>query len=128
MLSLCHCAILLRPSSLIEAHALLDSAPEADFVMGVSEYEYSPVQALKADTQGYLSYMWPEWRGIQSQFQPHLVVSNGSLYWARAEALKVEQTFYGRRLKGYLLPPEQVVDIDTPADLERARLLHEKRS
>lgn len=121
-------AILLRPSSLIEAHALLDSAPEADFVMGVSEYEYSPVQALKADTQGYLSCMWPEWRGIQSQFQPHLVVSNGSVYWARADALKVEQTFYGRRLKGYLLPPEQVVDIDTPADLERARLLHEKRS
>ena len=116
-------AILLRPDSLIASHALLDSEPEADFVMGVSEYEHPPVQALKADEQGYLAYMWPEWRGVQSQFQPHLVVSNGSLYWARAAALKAEQTFYGRRLKGYVVPPEQAADIDTPADLERLRQL-----
>ena len=116
-------AVLLRPDSITAAQSLLDSAPEADFVMGVSEYEYSPVQALKADAQGYLSYMWPEWRGIQLQIQPRLVVSNGSLYWARAEALKSEKTFYGRRLKGCSLPPEQVADIDTPADLERVRLL-----
>jgi CMP-N-acetylneuraminic acid synthetase len=114
-------AILLRPDSLISSHALLDETPEADFVMGVTEYEHPPVQALKADDQGYLAYMWPEWRGVQSQFQPHLVVSNGSLYWARAAALKAEKTFYGRRLKGYLVPPEQVADIDTPDDLERAR-------
>lgn len=116
-------AILLRPDSITAAHVLLDSAPVADFVMGISEYEHSPVQALQADTQGYLSYMWPEWRGVQSQRQPYLVVSNGSLYWARAQALKAEKTFYGRRLKGYPLPPEQVSDIDTPVDLERIRLL-----
>ncbi len=120
-------AVLLRPESLIAAHALLDEAPEADFVMGVSEYEHPPVQALKADDQGYLSYMWPEWRGVQSQFQPRLLVSNGSLYWARAAALKAEQTFYGRRLKGWVVPPEQVADIDTAADLERARQRFEAR-
>jgi CMP-N-acetylneuraminic acid synthetase len=114
-------AVLLRPESLVASHALLDAAPPADFVMGVSEYEHPPVQALKADEQGFLSYMWPEWRGVQSQFQPRLVVSNGSLYWARAEALKAEKTFYGARLKGYTVPPSQVVDIDTPEDLEQAR-------
>ncbi len=118
-------AVLLRPESIAAAHGLLDLAPEADFVMGVSEYEHPPVQALKADGQGYLSYMWPEWRGVQSQFQPHLLVSNGSLYWARAEAFKAEKTFYGQRLKGYVLPPEQTADIDTPADLERVRRLFE---
>ena len=121
-------AVLLRPESLIAAHALLDEAPEADFVMGVSEYEHPPVQALKADDQGYLSYMWPEWRGVQSQFQPRLLVSNGSLYWARAEALRAEKTFYGRRLKGWVVPSEQVADIDTAADLERARRRFEARA
>jgi N-acylneuraminate cytidylyltransferase len=120
-------AVLLRPESLIASHALLDEAPEADFVMGVSEYEQPPVQALKADEHGYLAYMWPEWRGVQSQRQPRLVVSNGSLYWARAAALKAEKTFYGRRLKGYPLPLEQVADIDTADDLERARRLFEGR-
>lgn len=114
-------AILLRPESLVASHALLDTSPQADFVMGVSQYEHPPVQALKADDQGYLSYMWPEWRGVQSQFQPHLVVSNGSLYWARAEALKAEKTFYGARLKGFAVPTGQVADIDTAEDLERVR-------
>jgi N-acylneuraminate cytidylyltransferase len=121
-------AILLRPESIVAAHALLEGPPEADFVMGVSEYEHPPVQALKADERGYLSYMWPEWRGVQSQLQPHLVVSNGSFYWARAAALKEEKTFYGRRLKGYLVSPEQVADIDTLADLERVRRLFGRQS
>lgn len=121
-------AILLRADSILAAHALLDAPPAADFVMGVSEYEHPPVQALKADEQGFLDYMWPEWRGVQSQFQPRLLVSNGSLYWARAAALKAQKTFCGARLKGYLLPLEQVADIDTAEDLARARLRLEARA
>jgi pseudaminic acid cytidylyltransferase len=106
-------AVLLTPETLVGAHTLLCEKPEADFVMGVSEYEHPPVQALKADDNGYLSYMWPEWRGIQSQLQPHLVVSNGTFYWARRNALFEEKTFYGRRLKGSVVPTEQASDIDT---------------
>jgi pseudaminic acid cytidylyltransferase len=112
-------AVLLAPQTLVAAYALLGSEPAADFVMGVSEYEHPPVQALKADDNGYLSYMWPEWRGIQSQFQPRLVVSNGTFYWARRNALLKEKTFYGRRLKGSVVPSEQVSDIDTQEDLTR---------
>lgn len=120
-------AFLLRPETIAAAYALLDSPPAADFVMGVSAYEHPPVQALKADEQGFLSYMWPEWRGVRSQHQPHLVVSNGSVYWARAGALRAERSFYGRRLKGYPVPEDQVTDIDTAADLERARRQLEAR-
>jgi len=110
-------AVLLIPATLVAAHELLSTAPEADFVMGVSEYEHPPVQALKADNNGYLSYMWPEWCGIQSQLHPRLVVSNGTFYWARRHALMEEMTFYGRRLKGFIVPSEQVSDIDTQEDL-----------
>lgn len=120
-------ACLLRPQTLVASRALLDAAPAADFVMGVSEYEHPPVQALKADEQGFLSYMWPEWRGVQSQFQPHLVVSNGTLYWARAEALQRERSFYGSRLKGFAVPADEVADIDTIQDLECARRRIEER-
>lgn len=112
-------AVLLEPETITAAHKLLGGESEADFVMGVSEYEHPPVQALKADDNGYLSYMWPEWRGIQSQFHPHLVVSNGTFYWARRPALLEEKTFYGRRLRGATVPSEQVSDIDTLEDLTR---------
>jgi len=114
-------AVLLIPQTLIASSKLLSTTPEADFVMGVSEYEHPPVQALKDDGDGYLVYQWPEWRGIQSQFQPHLVVSNGSFYWARRNALIEEKTFYGRRLKGFVVPPEQVGDLDTPGDLAKIK-------
>lgn len=112
-------AVLLTPETIIDSHELLGAIPEADFVMGVSEYEHPPVQALKADDNGYLSYMWPEWRGIQSQFHPRLVVSNGTFYWAHRHALLEEKTFYGRRLRGFVVPSDQVSDIDTQEDLTR---------
>jgi len=112
-------AVLLAPETIAAAHKLLGGEPKADFVMGVSEYEYPPVQALKAGDNDYLTYMWPEWRGIQSQFHPHLVVSNGTFYWARRQALLEEKTFYGRRLLGATVPSEQVSDLDTREDLAR---------
>jgi CMP-N-acetylneuraminic acid synthetase len=112
-------AVFLKSSTLLSSCEQLMGDSDADFVMGVSEYEHHPVQALKADAQGNLSYMWPEWRGIQSQQYPNLVVSNGTFYWARREALIREKTFYGQRLKGFVIPAEQVSDIDTAHDLDR---------
>lgn len=112
-------AVLLKPDTVKAAHRLLDAEPQADFVMGVSEYEHPPVQALKADAHGYLSYMWPDWKGVQSQLHPHLVVSNGTFYWARREALLKERTFYGSRLRGAIVPADEASDIDTSKDLIR---------
>lgn len=111
-------AILLRSESVIAARKLLDEGVGADFVMGVSEFEHPPVQALTVSTEGYLSYMWPEWRGVQSQSYPDLVVSNGTFYWGRRDALLNEKTFYGRRLRGVVVPHDQVSDIDTQEDLD----------
>ena len=85
--------------------------------MGVSRYIYPPVQALRENERGYLSYMWPEWKNIQSQFQPELLVSNGTFYWARRAALLQEKTFYGERMKGYIVPEEEVSDINNLSDL-----------
>lgn len=110
-------AVLLAPETLTAAHAMLSEQPKIEFVMGVSEYEHPPVQALKADDKGRLSYMWSEWQGIQSQHHPHLVVSNGTFYWSKRNSLMKEKTFYGKRMKGFIVPPEQVSDIDTQEDL-----------
>lgn len=110
-------AVLLTSGAIIDSYALFDSEPVADFVMGVSEYEHPPVQALKKNPDGFLTYMWPEWENVQSQFHPQTVVSNGTLYWARRTALLQEKSFYGQRLKGFIVPYEQTTDIDTEEDL-----------
>jgi len=114
-------AIFLEPRHLVESEALLDSAPQADLVMGVSEFEHHPVQAL-TEQGGYLKPMWPEYLERQSQFYPKLVVSNGTLYWARTEAFQGTKDFYGERLKGFELEKAYQVDIDTPEDFELAKL------
>lgn len=112
-------AVLLKPETLRASYVLMDAEPGADYVMGVSYYEHPPVQALKADDSGYLTYMWPEWKGVQSQFQPQLVVSNGTFYWARRQPFLTDQTFYGARLRGAVVPEDEVSDIDTEADFKK---------
>jgi pseudaminic acid cytidylyltransferase len=113
-------AVLLKPESIVEGYRVLHDQPETDFVMGVSEFEYSPVQALRENTDGYLSYMWPEWKGVQSQMHPRLLVSNGTFYWARRNPLLNQKTFYGARLRGIVMPDEEVCDIDTERDYQIA--------
>jgi len=94
----------------------------ADVVMGVSEFNLQPVHALE-NRSGYLSHKWPGYRGMQSQFQPELVASNGTLYWARTSAFMKSPTFYPEKLKGYPIPWIRAIDMDTPEDLEIARIL-----
>ena len=115
-------AVLLKPESIVAGYRIMRDQVDTDFVMGVSEYEHPPVQALKEGEGGYLSYMWPEWKGVQSQFHPRLSVSNGAVYWARRQALLKQRTFYGKRLKGLHIPAAQVSDIDTQQDLDELRL------
>lgn len=114
-------AVLLKPESISSAKLLLDSPSAVDFVMGVSQYEHPPVQALVEGADGLLAYMWPEWKGVQSQFYPRLVVSNGTFYWARKDPMLREGTFYGERLRGFVVPPDEVSDIDDLKDFERVR-------
>ena len=114
-------AVLITSDTIIQAYNDLHQHPKADYVMGVSKYNLPPVQALKYDEDGFLSYMWPEFRGVQSQFHPDLCVSNGSFVWADTKVFMREKTFYGTKLKGYLVSNEEMIDIDTHDDYLLAR-------
>ncbi|WDP89721.1 MAG: acylneuraminate cytidylyltransferase family protein [Desulfobacter sp.] len=96
---------------------------DPDVVMGVSEFNLQPVQALERNREGFLSHKWPEYTGRQSQFQPRLTASNGTFYWAKARAFDATTGFYPERLAGYQIPWLRAIDIDTPEDLENARRL-----
>ena len=61
--------------------------------------------------------MWPELADIPRLQAPKLSVDNGSTYWCRTESFLAERTFYGRGLRGYAMPRERSVDVDTATDL-----------
>jgi len=84
--------------------------------MGVSSFNYSPVQALVVDENGYAKMLLQDYEKTQSQFHPKFRVSNGSFYWARAASFNEEKTFYSPSLKVYDVPPGEVCDLDTPED------------
>ena len=114
-------AVVLNAHTIEQALGLYDESPRINYVMGVSKYNFPPVQALRADGNGFLSYMWPEYIGLQSQFHPELVVSNGSFVWARTDAFMRDKIFYAEGLKGYEVPYSEVMDIDTVEDYERIK-------
>lgn len=111
-------AILLKSDTLHQAYQELNFDAATNYVMGVSEYNYPPVQALKSDKEGFLTYMWPEYIGKQSQFYPQLVVSNGTFVWARSDSFMQDRIFYANGLRGFLVPANESLDIDTQEDYE----------
>jgi CMP-N-acetylneuraminic acid synthetase len=111
-------AVFLDCQEIVASRSKLDEH-DANYVMGVSTYNYHPVQALREE-KGYLTSMWPEYQVKKSQDYPQLVVSNGTLYWAKVAAFERDMTFYGPRLVGHLL---ESIDVDTQEDY-RALLEH----
>lgn len=120
-------AAFLDPIDLTASLALLNEHPQADVVMGVSGYPIHPFKALRS-VDGYLVPEFPDQVAAKSQNYPHLVASNGTFYWGRSGSFVANRTFYPRRLKGYALPSDRAVDLDTPEDLEWARRLQRLRA
>lgn len=118
-------ALFITPDDILNSFQILLQNSETDFVMGVSDFNLQPVQALE-EKDGFLVSKWPEYRELQSQFHPKLVASNGTLYWARTSAFLQVQNFYGTRLKGYTIPKLRAIDVDTQEDLEFAQCVAKK--
>jgi len=55
-------------------------------------------------------------------------LGNGSTYAVNVDAFKKQKTFYGEKLKVYLMPKERSVDIDTQSDFDLAAFHAEKGS
>ena len=92
-----------------------------DFAMAVTRYDLPPHQALKFGPDDTLQPMWPELVARRSSDLPQLCVDNGSTYAVTTEAFREHRTFYGPTLRGFEMPRERSIDIDTPLDLELAR-------
>ncbi|QDC47519.1 acylneuraminate cytidylyltransferase family protein [Candidatus Methylopumilus universalis] len=114
-------AALLQSETIRGSYQMFLNDKDINYLMGVSEYNYSPVQALIENKYGELSYLMPDYVGIQSQNYPKLVVSNGSFVWGRARQFQQDKLFYSEKLKGYLVSENEVCDIDSALDYEKLK-------
>ena len=102
--------------SVVEAVA----SGEADFAMAVTDFPYSPFEALEVADDGRARLMWPEYATKSRQDRPHVMVDAGSVYAVNAAAYLKSRTVYGPDLKVVEVPAERAVDIDTAEDIVRA--------
>lgn len=87
-------------------------AADADFLMAVTDYIYSPFQALH-ERNGHLRPFWaPLYYRKCSQDLPKVVVDNGAIYLMYVDAFRREKIFYGERLIGFHMPLARSVDVD----------------
>ena len=89
-----------------------------DLVLSVTDYEQYPHQALRLENDGKVTIQWPDLLHMSRQERPHLVVDAGSIYWLNTESFIKNKNFYGKSIRGYTLPRERAIDVDTKNDLD----------
>lgn len=99
-------------------------AAGADCALAVTDYDFPPLRALSQNADGSLKFNWPEHELTRSQDLPDLVHDAGMFYFFRAEQLQKTGSLLGGKVVGVPIPRVRAIDIDTPEDLELARVLH----
>lgn len=108
----------LRNAEDIRQMARLAVSRDTDFVHAVTTFSGNPYQLMYQNDFGYLVPAWPLLVQKKSQELPIPYHGNGSTYFARVEALMAMKTFYGPKLKGYIMDRIRSVDIDTQEDFD----------
>ncbi len=96
---------------------------EVNYVFPVSNFP-SPIQrALRRTDDGRVHPFWPEYAATRTQDLEPGYFDVGQFYWGQAQAWLDSLNIH---LNGcsIVIPEWRVVDIDTPADWERAELLY----
>lgn len=128
----------LRPTSpyrktewIDDAIQLLIEHPEADSVRSVSEPEKHPYRMFTIDSNGLLDpimkHEHPEPYVLRRQDLPKIYFYNCVVDITKPHTLFVKKSMTGEKIFPYIMNPEEVMDIDTPADLEIANILFSKK-
>jgi pseudaminic acid cytidylyltransferase len=103
---------------------LVDSDTQS--VIGVVEYDISPAFALEIKEGGLVEPLLEEkyfTSKTRTQETPDYVHPNGSLYAAKIDAFRENNSFYTKKTVAHKMPPERSFDIDTERDLTIARAI-----
>ncbi len=123
--------VLLQPTSPLRSPDDIDAAvtlaveTRADAVCGVCVASPHPQRAMTLGADGTLSHFVglartadPRRQDLEPAFAP-----NGAIFVNRRSALLRDRTFVPPGTRAYVMPPDRSIDVDTPWDLELARLI-----
>ena len=117
--------ILLQPTSPLRTAADIDGSIEmilktsAPAVISVCRRQTSPFWLLHLNSEGVISPVFPDCeRHNRRQDVPEVFEPNGAIYLVRVESFVKEQTLFPKETRGWIMPPERSIDIDTLEDIE----------
>lgn len=118
----------LRTAADIDAAIALAQEKDADSVIGVTEPHGHPYWCQTLLPDGRLAPFLPPPPGsLRRQDLPVALMPNGAIFLARIEWLRRHGSFYGGKTFAYVMPPERSLDIDTPWDLDLARMVLQEK-
>jgi pseudaminic acid cytidylyltransferase len=93
-----------------------------DYCFPVTEFPSAIQRALKQNSDGVMQPFYPEFELARSQDLEPAYYDAGQFYWGKKNAWLSNPRIHSNGA-GYVIPSWRVVDIDTPADWDRAELL-----
>jgi CMP-N,N'-diacetyllegionaminic acid synthase len=112
-----------------DAIKLMWNRPDADSVRSVSEPDKHPYRMFTIDDYGFLSPIMknehPTPYLLRRQDLPKIYYYNCVIDVTRPEIILDKCSMTGDKILPYIMNPDDVIDIDTPRDLEIARFLFE---
>lgn len=95
-----------------------------DSQISVSEYGWlNPWWAMTRDDRNILTPLFKEQMGARSQDLLSLYCPTGAIWWAKSAVLRQHGTFYAPDYRGWQIPWQRAVDIDTEDDWKMAEVL-----
>jgi len=93
-----------------------------DYCFPVTEFPSAIQRSLKQNSDGVMQPFYPEFELTRSQDLEPAYYDAGQFYWGKKEAWLSNPRIHSSGI-GYVIPSWRVVDIDTPADWNRAERL-----
>ena len=120
--------VLLQPTSPlrtvdeVEGAVGLLAGTGADSVIAVTEVtSQHPMIMYRMDPAQRLSSLLPsDGAGVRRQDFPKVYLRTGAVYATRRDVLMQQRSLYGHDSRGYVMPEERSVNIDSPMDWELA--------
>lgn len=121
-----------KPEWIDSAIRLLGEHPEADSVRSVSEPDKHPYRIFSISADGFLDpimkHEHPVPYLLRRQDLPPVYYYNCVIDITRPSTIFGKQSMTGDRIYPYIMNPDEVIDIDSPRDLEIARFLFGEKS
>lgn len=99
------------------------ASTQADYCFPITEFPSAVQRALKRNTNGYLSPLYPEYTLTRTQDLELAYHDVGQFYWGQKQSWLTNQRIHSNAV-GHIIPNWRVIDIDTLDDWKRAEILY----